>query len=127
MSKKVNCLRCGYPMNESDIRCPHCHHYYENRVNGVNASYNAKSNSIVVNNNSLPATLIILSIAIIIFAFAFYFIFRENKIVRDTYNNINMDKNSEEYHICNIRCENRLYLIRDNKCICTDGKEYDIE
>lgn len=127
MNKTVKCLRCGCPMNESDIRCPHCHHYYENRVNGVNSSHNMESNSLnITYSNSKLASIIIIVIVLSTFFVAYYMISRENKKIKDFYDNYNMDKNSEEYRICTIKCENMLYLIRDNKCICTNGNEYDI-
>ena len=38
--------------------------------------------------------------------------------------NVNEDN---DFHICNIYCEEKEYEVTDNECVCEDGKRFDFE
>ena len=105
----MKCLRCGKPMKSTDNSCPHCHHYYVNKV-GKKSDYKEKNKIYFL----LAFTLIIIVVVVIPIV---------TIIIYNTNLNINDEYTSNEKEKCLIICENNLKEIKNNYCICSDGSK----
>ena len=108
----MRCLRCGKPMSSFDNSCPHCHHYYVNKVGKKgdskeeNKTFKEKAKHfLIVFSLMILFGLVLPGIGQIIIT--------------------NLTENNEytraEKEKCLIICENNLKEIKNNYCICSNG------
>ena len=125
---EVKCLRCGRLMNSSDKYCKNCHHYYESNLKNNKKNVKRDEFNFLKKIYILILSLIFLPIvSFVIFGIVFS-VLDYNYKNREV-NNSNEIENytKDDYNYCNIRCENSLKSIKDNKCICSNGNEYYLE
>ena len=105
----MKCLRCGKPMKSTDNSCPHCHHYYVNKV-GKKSDYKEKNKIYFL----LAFTLII--IVVVVIPIVAIIIYNTNLNINDEYTS-----NEKEKYL--IIYENNLKEIKNNYLIFSDGSK----
>ena len=109
----MRCLRCGKPMSSTDNSCPHCHHYYVNKVGKKGGD---KGNNKIFDKSKIYFLLAFTLIIIVVVVIPIVAI-----IIYNTNLNTNDEYTSNEKEKCLIICENNLKEIKNNYCICSDG------
>lgn len=106
------CDKCGYKLKLNDKYCPNC-----GRVLFKNDSL-----WLLVLGFIIKGAIANLVIQFIIFIFFIIFVFFSGAL--DAVNN---DDDIDYNNTCNIYCEGKNYKIKDNRCVCEDGKIFDFE
>lgn len=129
------CDKCGYKLKLNDKYCPNCGRVlFKNDslwllvlgfifpMPSIIAYICLKLSKSPIGSNLIKGAIANLVIQFIIFIFFIIFVFFSG-----AFDAVNNDDDIDYNNTCNIYCEGKDYKIKDNRCVCEDGKIFDFE
>ena len=127
----MKCSKCSKELNAEYNFCPNCGNSIINNnsfwllvlgflfpIPALILYMCLKFSKTSIGNNLIKGVFINIGIQFFIFIAFIVYLF---------YLGIFDEVNDNDFHICNIYCEEKEYEVTDNECVCEDGKRFDFE
>lgn len=130
----MKCSKCSKELNSEYNFCPNCGNSIINNnsfwllvlgflfpIPALILYLCLKFSKTSIGNNLIKGVFINIGIQFLIFiAFIVYLFYL------GIFDEVNVNEEND-FHICNIYCEEKEYEVTDNECVCEDGKRFDFE